>query len=107
VIHPHLYFPTYSNGLKDIGRFLGFQRADEDATGLQSIVWRKTWNENRDPDIKARLLQYNQDDCRELKRIVDFVRLATSPNSTSAATPGTPFKIALTDELNTARPPAS
>jgi predicted RecB family nuclease len=104
VIHPHLYFPTYSNGLKDIGRFLGFQRADEDATGLQSIVWRKTWNENRDPDIKTRLLQYNQDDCRELKRIVDFVRLVTSPNSTSAATPGTPFKIAPTDELNTARP---
>src|SRR6202021_558352 len=28
VIHPHVYFPTYSNGLKDIGRFLGFERAD-------------------------------------------------------------------------------
>ena len=36
VIHPHVYFPTYSNGLKDIGRFLGFERAHEDATGLQS-----------------------------------------------------------------------
>ena len=23
VIHPHVYFPTYSNGLKDIGRLLG------------------------------------------------------------------------------------
>ena len=43
VIHPHVYFPTYSNGLKDIGRFLGFERAHEDATGLQSIVWRKNW----------------------------------------------------------------
>jgi hypothetical protein len=104
VIHPHLYFPTYSNGLKDIGRFLGFQRADEDATGLQSILWRKIWNENRDPDIRARLLQYNQDDCRELKRIVDFVRRVTAPDSTSAALPGTPFKVAPTEELNTARP---
>jgi predicted RecB family nuclease len=104
VIHPHLYFPTYSNGLKDIGRFLGFQRADEDATGLQSILWRKTWNENRDPDIRARLLQYNQDDCRELKRLVDFVRRVTAPDSTSAALPGTPFKVAPTEELNTARP---
>ena len=45
VIHPHIYFPTYSNGLKEIGRFLGFKRADEDATGLHSIVWRKNWNE--------------------------------------------------------------
>src|ERR1035437_1230610 len=104
VIHPHLYFPTYSNGLKDIGRFLGFQRADEDATGLQSILWRKTWNKNRDRDIKAQLLQYNQDDCRELKRIVDFVRRVTSSDSTSAALPETPFKVAATEEFTTARP---
>jgi predicted RecB family nuclease len=69
VIHPHLYFPTYSNGLKDIGRFLGFKRADADATGLQSIIWRKTWNVNRAPDIKALLLRYNEDDCRTLKQI--------------------------------------
>jgi predicted RecB family nuclease len=103
VIHPHLYFPTYSNGLKDIGRFLGFQRADEDATGLQSILWRKTWNENRDPDIKARLLQYNQDDCRELKRLFDFVRRVISPDSTSAADPGTHFKVAPTEKLNTTK----
>jgi DNA-directed RNA polymerase subunit RPC12/RpoP len=103
VIHPHLYFPTYSNGLKDIGRFLGFQRADEDATGLQSILWRKTWNENRDPDIKARLLQYNQDDCRELKRLFDFVRRVISPDSKSAADPGTHFKVAPTEELNTTK----
>jgi predicted RecB family nuclease len=63
VIHPHVYFPTYSNGLKDIGRFLGFKRADVDATGLQSIIWRKTWNITRAPDIKALLLRYNKDDC--------------------------------------------
>ena len=104
VIHPHLYFPTYTNGLKDIGRFLGFRRADEDATGLQSIIWRTTWNENRDPEIKARLLQYNQDDCLELKHIVNFIRRINSPGTTGAAIPGTPFKIALTDELKTARP---
>src|SRR2546427_7081408 len=71
VIHPHVYFPTYSNGLKDIGRFLEFERADKDAMGLQSIVWRKSWNENPAPDIKTRLLQYNQDDCRELRHIAD------------------------------------
>ena len=54
VIHPHIYFPTYSNALKDIGRFLGFQRTDDEATGLQSIIWRNTWNENRAEEIKAR-----------------------------------------------------
>jgi predicted RecB family nuclease len=73
VIHPHIYFPVYSNGLKDIGRFLGFRRAHESATGLQTIVWRKDWNKTKAPDIKAQLLQYNQDDCRALKHIVESI----------------------------------
>ncbi|HYI97101.1 MAG TPA: TM0106 family RecB-like putative nuclease [Bryobacteraceae bacterium] len=104
VIHPHVYFPTYSNALKDIGRFLGFQRAHEDATGLQSILWRKSWNENRVPDMKARLLQYNQDDCRELKHVADFIRRVISPALTTAALPQTPFKTAPTEELIKTRP---
>jgi hypothetical protein len=68
------------------------------------VLWRKTWKENQAPDIKARLLQYNQDDCRELKCIVDFVRQVISQDSTSAGLPNTTFKIALTEELATARP---
>jgi predicted RecB family nuclease len=71
VIHPHIYFPVYSNSLKDIGRFLGFEWAHENATGLQAIVWRKNWNNSKTPDIKAQLLQYNQDDCRALKHVVE------------------------------------
>ena len=74
VIHSHLYFPTISNSLKDIGRFLGSERANENATGLQCIVWRNSWNANKAPDTKVTLLQYNQDDCRTLKRIVEFMR---------------------------------
>jgi predicted RecB family nuclease len=66
VIHPHIYFPTYSNGLKDIGSFLGYKRKHNGATGLQTIVWRKTWETNGHPDIKA-ACRYNQDDCRTLR----------------------------------------
>ncbi|PYT24037.1 MAG: IS66 family transposase [Acidobacteria bacterium] len=103
-IHPHVYFPTYSNGLKEIGRFLGFGRADEDATGLHSIVWRKSWDDNHDPDIKARLVQYNQDDCRELRHISDFIRGLASPDSGTAPGPQTAFQITRTEELATDRP---
>ncbi len=79
IIHPHIYFPVYSNGLKDIGRFLGFEWAHENATGLQAIVWRKNWNKTKAPDIKAQLLQYNQDDCRALKHVVESIgRLISS-----------------------------
>jgi hypothetical protein len=104
VIHPHIYFPTYSNSLKDIGGFLGFQRPDKEVTGLQSILWRKTWKENREPLIKAQLLQYNQDDCRELKFIVDFVRQAISMDFTDIAGARTSFKVKATEELATTKP---
>jgi len=79
LIHPHVYFPVYSNGLKDIGRFLGFQWTHENATGLQAVVWRQNWIKTKAPDIKAQLLQYNEDDCRALKRVVESIgRLISS-----------------------------
>ena len=104
VIHPHVYFPTYSNSLKEIGRFLGFVRNDENATGLQSIVWRNTWNDNEAAEIKARLLQYNQDDCRALKLVCDFIRGLTAPEAATAAVDQTPFKTTRTEELTQDRP---
>lgn len=79
LIHPHVYFPVYSNSLKDIGRFLGFEWAHENATGLQAIVGRKNWNKSKAPDIKAQLLQYNEEDCRALKHVVESIgRLISS-----------------------------
>jgi RNase_H superfamily len=79
VIHPHVYFPVYSSGLKEIGRFLGFEWANENATGLQAIVLRKNWKKTNAPDIKAQLLQYNQEDCRALKHVVESIgRLISS-----------------------------
>jgi predicted RecB family nuclease len=104
VIHPHVYFPTYSNSLKEIGRFLGFARDDETVTGLQSIVWRKTWNDNEAPEIKARLLQYNQDDCRALKLVCDFIGGLNAPDTAAAAMAQACFKTARTEELTKDRP---
>jgi predicted RecB family nuclease len=79
VIHPHVYFPVYSSGLKEIGRFLGFEWANGNATGLQAIVSRKNWKKTNAPDIKAQLLQYNQEDCRALKHVVESIgRLISS-----------------------------
>ena len=43
VIYAQIYFPTYSNGLKDIARYLGFQWSDSDASGLHTLMWRSEW----------------------------------------------------------------
>jgi predicted RecB family nuclease len=41
VIYSHVYFPTYSNGLKDVGACLGCTWTEPDSSGVQSLVWRK------------------------------------------------------------------
>ena len=40
VLHTSVYFPIFSNGLKDVGRYLGCTWTEGDASGLQSLVWR-------------------------------------------------------------------
>jgi len=73
VIHAHIYVPTYSNSLKDIGPYLGFRWTDPDASGLQSIVWRKKWEETGVASFKDTLTTYNLEDCAALRTVTEFV----------------------------------
>ena len=81
VISAHIYFPTYSNSLKEIGGFLGCQWSDPSSSGVQTLVWRDRWLTNREPFLKAKLVRYNYDDCIALKGVVEFVEeiLAAGP----------------------------
>ena len=78
VIYPHVYFPVYSNSLKDIGALLGCEWSDNNASGIQSIIWRKSWEETRNQLLKTKLIQYNKEDCLALKTICDFIDHSTS-----------------------------
>lgn len=62
-----VYPPTYTNGLKEIAQSLGFRWSRPDASGIQSIVWRKKWESTHTADYKTRLLDYNAEDCHALK----------------------------------------
>jgi len=73
LIHIHIYLPTYSNSLKDIGPYLGFRWTDPDASGLQSIVWRKRWEETGTASFKDTLTTYNLEDCAALKMVTGFL----------------------------------
>jgi Transposase IS66 family/RNase_H superfamily len=70
VVRAHVYFPTYSNGLKDVAGFLGFRWSDPDASGLQSIVWRRRWEQSGEAALKHALTTYNLDDCAALQAVV-------------------------------------
>lgn len=83
-IYGQMYFPTYSNQLKDIARHLGFAWTSANASGLTSLVWRHHWDIHQDGEYKTKLLKYNEEDCHALKRIVDkVVEITESVNELS------------------------
>src|SRR5215472_4568756 len=71
LIYAHIYFPTYTNGLKEIGRYVGCHWTEEDASGVQSLVWRQQWEMTGDDVYKQKLLIYNAEDCMALQRLTE------------------------------------
>jgi predicted RecB family nuclease len=56
VIYEHVYFPTYSNGLKEVAGYLGFHWSDSNASGLTALVWRSQWKASHEPSLKEKLV---------------------------------------------------
>ena len=73
LIYSHVYFPTFSNGLKDVGACLGCSWTEPEASGIQSLVWRMRWETTKGEEWKQRLITYNLEDCAALKRVTDFI----------------------------------
>lgn len=73
VFFDNIYMPTYTNGLKDIGQYLGFQWSDKNASGIQSIVWRTRWEMERVEEYRERLIRYNKEDCYALLKVKKFI----------------------------------
>src|SRR6185295_6131966 len=78
LVYAHFYFPTYSNGLKDVGACLGCTWSEPDASGTQSIDWRMQWEATRDEPWKQKLLTYNLEDCAALRRVTEFIYAAVA-----------------------------
>ena len=73
VIYGQIYFPTYSNGLKEIGGWLGFKWSEQDVSGVQSIRWRDAWEQTKTSFAKEKLITYNLEDCAALELIARAV----------------------------------
>ena len=52
--------PTYSNRLKDIGKYLGFQWKEGIVSGIDSIIWRHKWETTMDEEYKKKIKQYKK-----------------------------------------------
>lgn len=73
VIHAGIYFPTYSNGLKDVGAYLGCIWSESNASGTQSVAWRRTWEASGGDTVKQKLITYNAEDCAALRRVTECI----------------------------------
>ena len=68
-IYGQVYFPTFSNGLKEIAGYFGYTWTDSSATGVQTIVWRQKWKEGMEQFQKQQLIRYNREDCEALEMV--------------------------------------
>jgi predicted RecB family nuclease len=78
VVYDHVSFPTYSNSLKDIARYLGFRWSEDSASGLTALTWRSKFELSRDQAFKARLIKYNAEDCEALQIVAEKVWALTA-----------------------------
>lgn len=60
-------WPTYSYGIKQIARQIGFNWRDVDPSGANSIAWFNDYLKDRSrKELLQRILDYNEDDCRAM-----------------------------------------
>ena len=82
-IYGKIYFPVYSNRLKDICKYLNLPWSSPIASGLQSIVWRHEYDQSKDNSYRELLQTYNLEDCLNLKGLIEHLRLISANASHS------------------------
>ena len=94
VIYGQVYFPVYSNSLKDIGKYIGASWSKDNSSGIQCIVWRYNWEnqyENRD-FYKSTIINYNKEDCYALAHLLEkLMGIENAINSGLSLPPSTDF----------------
>jgi predicted RecB family nuclease len=70
-IYGKIYFPTFSNSLKEIGRYLGFAWNWPQASGAAASLLRRAWELGADDGLKRKLIECNMDDCRAAAKVAD------------------------------------
>ena len=74
VVRKHSEWPTKDYSIKTLARYLGFAWRDTHPSGAASIEWFDRWVQSKDPAIKQRILEYNEDDCRATRVLLDGLR---------------------------------
>src|SRR5258708_24986187 len=74
VVRPKTEWPTRDFSIKTLAKFLGFEWRDASPSGAASIEWFDRWAKTGNPEIKTRIIDYNEDDCRATRVLLDGIR---------------------------------
>jgi predicted RecB family nuclease len=84
-IFAQIYYPTFSNGLKDIAGFLGFEWSEREPSGIKTLLWRHLWETTRSTDLRDMLCVYNTEDCHALEIVSGSLALPTESTGKNAS----------------------
>ncbi len=74
LVRSRMEWPTNDYSIKTLAKFLGFRWRDSDPSGASSIQWYHQWTATGDEALKNRILEYNEDDCRAMRVLLDAVK---------------------------------
>ena len=74
VVRVKTEWPTRDYSIKTLASYLGFQWRDTNPSGAASIEWYHRWVEGADTSVQQRILDYNEDDCRATRVLLDAIR---------------------------------
>lgn len=74
VVYRATEWPTHDHSIKTLAKYLGFAWRDTDPSGASSIEWYQRWIEFGDPDLRQRIIDYNEDDCLATAVLLDGIR---------------------------------
>jgi predicted RecB family nuclease len=67
-------WPTRDYSIKTLAKHLGFKWRDTHPSGAASIEWFDRWVQTGNIEVKQRILDYNEDDCKATRVLLDGIR---------------------------------
>jgi predicted RecB family nuclease len=67
-------WPTLDHSIKTLAKHLGFAWRDHHPSGAAAVEWFDRWCRERTPEVKQRIIDYNEDDCRATRVLLDGIR---------------------------------
>jgi predicted RecB family nuclease len=74
VIFKSTEWPTRDFSIKTLAKHLGFKWRDTHPSGAASIEWFDRWVQSGDVKDRQRILDYNEDDCKATRVLLDGIR---------------------------------